>query len=419
MSRVRYFAAASLLMLGGTVLAVSVLEGLYRVAPCVWRAGRTAWSFSWRRNVHVQRDELLGWGNVPGVFIPDMYGPGVYLRTNSQGIRADRDFSRRAEPGKIRVVCTGESTTMGYGVANGKGWCEKLAALDPRLEPVNMGQIHYGLDQMYLRYLRDGVPLDADIHIVALLTVDVLRMRMAQIYGMPKPMLELRGGKPVLVAPSLPWWQKAAARLLPVTRASPRIRPWNPFGPRVVAPLSPVLNSRLRLFQGLPWPQLPREDWRGMRGLTAGILETIDRIDHERGAALVVIWLPWVSQRIPDPDLQATAELSRELGRRGIPAWGLGEEYHRWPIDRQDRLHLPNDPHYSEEGNRLVAEMVYRKLLESPRAREILAAGGRAQRRSRPSLSPSGRFLGSAGFLKKGSSDRGAGETSALSRSAK
>ena len=39
-------------------------------------------------------DETLGWVSRPNVMLPDMYGPGVYLRTNSQGFRNDRDFAR-------------------------------------------------------------------------------------------------------------------------------------------------------------------------------------------------------------------------------------------------------------------------------------------------------------------------------------
>jgi len=30
----------------------------------------------------------LGWVNIPDLHLPDMYGPGVYLRTNHQGFRA-------------------------------------------------------------------------------------------------------------------------------------------------------------------------------------------------------------------------------------------------------------------------------------------------------------------------------------------
>ena len=41
---------------------------------------------------HTEYDELLGWINIPDLYIKDMYGPGVYLETNSQSFRADEDY---------------------------------------------------------------------------------------------------------------------------------------------------------------------------------------------------------------------------------------------------------------------------------------------------------------------------------------
>lgn len=379
--RVASYAAGAAALLCAVVLAAAVMEGLCRVVPCAGKAALTLWRISFRRNIHIRRDELLGWGNMPNVVIPNMYGPGVYLRTNSQGLRADQDFAPRPPPGKIRVVCSGESTTMGYGVANGSGWCESLNSLDRRIEPVNMGQIHYGLDQMYLWYLRDGVALNADIHIVALLNIDISRMGYESIFGMPKPVLELRDGQLRLGARAIPWWRRAASSLFPISRVSPRISPWSPFGPQVVAPLSPILNSRLQLFKDRGGGRGFPVGRRDLRGVAVRVFETLDRIDRKRGAAFVVVWLPWITQRARDPDRQEIAEFSKELNRKGIVSLDLVEEFSRWPIDKQDRLLLPADAHYSKEGNRLVAEMVYQRLRASRRAGAILSAAGRSRER--------------------------------------
>src|SRR5262249_38750161 len=49
---------------------------------------------------HTRYDRELGWVNIPNLDIPDMYGPGVRLRTNGQGFRNDHDIAETVPPGK-------------------------------------------------------------------------------------------------------------------------------------------------------------------------------------------------------------------------------------------------------------------------------------------------------------------------------
>ena len=54
--------------------------------------------------LHTRYDPQLGWANKPSVNMPDMYGPGISLKTNSQGFRADHDFDFSVSPvGSERV----------------------------------------------------------------------------------------------------------------------------------------------------------------------------------------------------------------------------------------------------------------------------------------------------------------------------
>jgi len=50
--------------------------------------------------LHTQYDPDLGWVNIPDINIPDMYGPGISLRTNSQGFRNDYNFDKSIPAGK-------------------------------------------------------------------------------------------------------------------------------------------------------------------------------------------------------------------------------------------------------------------------------------------------------------------------------
>lgn len=143
---------------------------------------------------HTQYDPDLGWANMPNVNIQDMYGPGISLSTNSQGFRSDHDFDDSVPMGKFRIICSGDSFTLGYGVDNEHTWCQQLIALDTRLETVNMAQGGYGVDQAYLWYKRDGSSVKHDIQILAFITDDFYRMQRKKFLGYSKPVIKIENG---------------------------------------------------------------------------------------------------------------------------------------------------------------------------------------------------------------------------------
>lgn len=154
-------------------LLLMTVEGLASYGLLV-RDVMTTNSLAERR--HTTYDPDLGWVNEPNVYIPDMYGPGVYLRTNAQGFRNNHEINAAVPAGKVRVVCSGDSFTFGYGVDNAHTWCEQLSVLDPRLETVNMGQGGYGVDQAYLWYKRDAAKIEHQVQLLAFITDDFYRM---------------------------------------------------------------------------------------------------------------------------------------------------------------------------------------------------------------------------------------------------
>jgi hypothetical protein len=98
---------------------------------------------------HTRFDRELGSVAVPNLDLPNMYGPGVSLRTNSQDFRGSREFTELVAPGRRRVICSGDSVTFGFGVDDDHSWCRLLESLDGRLEAVNMALPGYGVDQAY------------------------------------------------------------------------------------------------------------------------------------------------------------------------------------------------------------------------------------------------------------------------------
>jgi hypothetical protein len=181
--RVVLFAIAILLC--APFVALVFIEGLASYGA----AARTLVSRI-AEEAHTEPDTLLGWINLPNVDKPDMYGKGVSLRTNAQRFRHIGPVAATAAPGHRRIVCSGDSFTLGYGVGDDQTWCGLLAGGDSTLETVNMGQGGYGIDQAYLWYLRDGIPLRPNIHVFAFITTDFERMRSNKFLGFPKPKLE-------------------------------------------------------------------------------------------------------------------------------------------------------------------------------------------------------------------------------------
>jgi hypothetical protein len=239
---------AKILLINVVVLLVlfALLEGaasLLFIANQIRRTPSAEASYS-------RYDETLGWVSRPNVSLPDVYGPGVYLRTNSQGFRNDRDFARAVPPGKTRVICSGDSFTLGFGVNNDQAWCQRIAVIDPRFETVNMGQGGYGLDQAYLWYMRGGAALDHQVHLFAFITDDFIRMQSNQFLGYGKPVLGLRNDSVVVTNQPVPktfWFTR-----------------WRGSHAHAIGNLN-IVNLARRLFSKPPRRWWPRETRRRRR----------------------------------------------------------------------------------------------------------------------------------------------------------
>ncbi len=173
-----------------TGVLLGIVEGCASLSIGLWEVARGPRG---RQMIHARYDAELGWVNLPSVDLPDVWGPGAGVRTNSQGIRARTEFEARVAPGRIRALCSGDSFAFGEGSGDLDTWCHLLTVLDDRLETVNLGQPGYGVGQSYLRYLRDGAPLDHQIHLFTFVDGDFDRAGRRSHYGYARPLLRLVG----------------------------------------------------------------------------------------------------------------------------------------------------------------------------------------------------------------------------------
>lgn len=309
---------------------------------------------------HTRYDEELGWVHVPSQQVVDLYGPGRTLTTNSQGFRADHDFAPSVPEGRVRLLCSGDSFTLGWGVNDANTWCAALERLDPRIQTVNMGQGGYGIDQAYLWARRESDTLEHQVHLFAFISEDLQRMRYDRFSGYGKPTLRLPAGGEA-------GGQAPVANGVPVPRPERLKGPW--WSQTRTARL--VLRVARRSVEVPPEPQLALSD--AARIAVAAI--TSLHGDHEqRGSRLVAVWLPTIGEYVSrnvDPLRRTVVGNLRAAGVRTIDLSSDFLELSPAEVDRlfltQDDVVFPeSDRHYSEQGNEFVARALWRRLQYYP-----------------------------------------------------
>lgn len=310
--------------------------------------------------IHTEYDSLLGWVNKPNVDIPDLYGPGIYLRTNAQRFRSNDLVAPHVPSGRVRVICSGDSFTLGYGVDNDHPWCERLTAQDRRIESVNMGQGGYGIDQAYLWYKRDGVTLEHEVHLFAFITDDFSRMQSRTIYGYGKPVLAIRNE--ALTTENVPVpgrafyapWLTRSAEALAELRTSDLIR-------RIAKRFRPANTTDRPDADSLTWE------------VTAKVFADLDSVNRARHSVLVLVFLPTEDDRGDASGVwrRRVRELSE---RQHIALADLIGDFKEVPADSVDRLFIAAGAiefvgaagHYTAPGNEWVANRLYQHLLTIP-----------------------------------------------------
>ena len=353
--RVRFILLPALLCL----LCIAVLLAVEGLASSIV-VGRLAVQRSrlLAERTHVRYDSELGWVNIPDLFVPDMYGRGVFLRTNVQGFRNDRPFPKAVPAGRLRVICSGDSFTLGYGVSNDDAWCNQLPRLDARFETVNMGQGGYGIDQAWLWYRRDGIQLDHDLHLFAFIADDFSRMRRRQFLGYAKPFLALEN-------------ETVVVRNVPVPRQSMlalRLR-------SAIPALNELRSAQLtRQLLGLSQPpptrvpdDLPRES---VPRVAEAVFASLQAFHRQRGSTLVLVYLPG-QEESRSASAQEWRGFARDAAaRHGIAFIELVPELDRVPrhelsayfIQPGELPYPDGEGHYTALGNAVMAKALLATL---------------------------------------------------------
>jgi len=359
----------SVLFLGAmTVGTLVVLEGFSSVIFFgLVLSGRGEQSIAERR--HTQYDEVLGWVNIPNLVVQDMYGPGVFLRTNARGFRGSHNIGVNVPDGKLRVICSGDSFTFGYGVDDDHTWCQLLASLDQRLEPINMGQGAYGIQQVYLWYKRDGNVLNHDVHIFAFVTDDFYRMETSEIRGYGKPILDLDHGHLIVKNVPVPhrrWYASWA------TRSAVAFRQLKSYELAIRA-------TRRSRSNETGDDATHDHTW----DVASKVFESLQQMNEAKKSTLVLVYLPAKSDYLSSTSEIWRRRLAAESKKRGWTYIDLITEMRQLAPDQIEELFIPEGQieflnaagHYTVAGNKWVAQRLYRRIPAWPHLSRSVAGG--------------------------------------------
>jgi hypothetical protein len=320
--------------------------------------------------LHTKYDSVLGWVNEKNVDIRDMYGPGVYLRTNSQGFRNNYNFETAVPDGKYRIICSGDSFTLGYGVDNDHTWCHLLATFDPRLETLNMGQGAYGVDQMYLWYKRDGAKFKHQVHLLAFITDDFRRMQRDTFLQYGKPLLDIENGKLVVKNVPVPRYDHSWL----TDNALPNLSAL-----RTVELLKRV-GRRLRFADTRSPTATDKERIERVKKVLVKIFEDLKRLNAEPSNKLVLVYLP-TGYELQGESQEWINFIEKESQDLGIPLINVLSIFSSLPQSQALSMFIPEGQlkywgasgHLNDKGNKFVAEVIYQELKNDPAISPMLS----------------------------------------------
>jgi len=306
---------------------------------------------------HTEYDPELGWVNKKNMYMPDLYGPGISLATNSQRFRNQKEIDIKVPKGKYRIFCSGDSFTLGYGVSDNHTWCHRLTIIDPRLETVNMGQGGYGVDQAYLWFKRDGAMFERNMHILAFISDDFYRMQLDSFFGYGKPKLRVENEQLRILnvpVPKAGYHSKLTSSLNHLKRL------------RTVEFTSKVIK-KLR-YSATPENER-NKNWETKRVLVE-LFQDLKNMNEQDLSLFVLVYLPTLHDLKKDDIGEWSGFIEKESLVQKIPFLNIMDEFKQIGYEKAEEYFIPESEarylgaagHLNNKGNDVVARMIYAKL---------------------------------------------------------
>jgi len=294
----------------------------------------------WRRNCF-RYDEHVGWRYLSNHYARVEHDGDYYvLKTNSDGLRCDHDYPKRAAAGRRRIALLGDSFTAGDGVSNGDRFGDLLEARFSDLDVINFGLPNTGTDQQLLMYRHVVKDYACDAIVCAVCVENVFRNLQTC-----RPSLEWSTGK--VRHRAKPYFRLEEGTLAlhhsPVPRA---VRADEELGSWIAESSVPLT------VEAFADAYVSTSDgWK----LMAAILRELCR--EAEGTPVLVVPLP-VRGFIARDSEPCYTQLFRELprGSENVFVHDPIGAFHA--LDPRERLPctFPRDTHYTQLGHELVAD---------------------------------------------------------------
>lgn len=277
---------------------------------------------------------LLGWS--PLANSQNNSDEHAYISFNADGIRGSKQYERKKPPGKTRIVVIGDSFTFGEEVSDSETYSAQLEEMIPNAEVLNMAVHGYGLDQMYLRLITEGLAFNPDIVIFAFIDDDLGRTFLS-FRDYMKPKFVLKGND--LVLTNVP--------IIPPDELKKRLRNHPPIGDLFL-----LLRDRIKYKYGAGPDLAPL--------IRTILIKTVEET-HKHNAIPIFLYLPASEQMINTDNSPLAGEefvfsICSEMNidcfssrRHLVKAFQQGTTYNL-------------ESHYEPKTHRIIAEGLARDL---------------------------------------------------------
>jgi lysophospholipase L1-like esterase len=321
-------------------LAVIALLSILMAEAASQLALRVAYS---RRLTEAERlndyDSQLGWVNMKNRRAVDRYGPNNTVTHNALGLRATKEYTAAIPPGRYRIIFLGDSFTYGVEVGDAGTFPAQLESLAPSIEAVNMAVTGYGVDQMYLLYMREGGRLDTNLLVLAFIGDDLRRMKLtAFLTQNPKPRLFLSEDRLTVANVPVPTWGLAART------------GWIEEFPNSLASVQ-IIRSVYDLFVQ-NYDPLP---------VAERVFADLNNVAAQRHERFAVVYLPAKTDVASDRQSPAAKQLQDSAARDHIPFFDLTSSF-KEALAREGVPLFGKGVHYSEAGYKVIAELLLNEL---------------------------------------------------------
>lgn len=175
LSKFFFIFTVNYILIESASLILYKVEGYKNFAPFLYFAEKQIKSikdFSNKNFGYIKFDSRLGWSiNKNSISLNGLY------KSNSDGLRGEKNYSKKVPKNNLRVTTFGDSFTHGDDVRNKETWQSQMESSTKNLEVINFGVGGYGLDQAFLRYMYKGREYKTNFVFIGYMTENIYRNR--------------------------------------------------------------------------------------------------------------------------------------------------------------------------------------------------------------------------------------------------